>query len=87
MSSWGGVSWQVPDLPGAVAGVCHSPGPGASVISLLALSSYKEVALLTSRFEPPTGGLGPHLGSSDSSQVHKALRLDSKKDVLEGAVV
>lgn len=45
MSSWGGVSWQVPDLPGAVAGACHGPGPGASVISLLALSPCKEAAL------------------------------------------
>lgn len=41
MSSWGGVSWQVPHLPGAVAGACHSPGPGALVISLLAFSPVR----------------------------------------------
>lgn len=71
MSSWGGVSWQVPHLPGAVAGACHSPGPGALVISLLAFSPVKrQVFQVASCASPP----------QTPDRWCEALRLDYRKD-------
>lgn len=84
MRSWGGVSWRVPDLRWSL-GRCTvwSPGPGASVICLLALAPSRKAALPTSQ-----RGL-IHLRPQPSTKVepwlmpwHEDLRLDFKKAFL-----